>query len=199
MKKKGIAALLALAVLGVAGLMTLSSEEPVLLENDLLQAGEILLEDDFVPLSDLPAEGEEQPLDPYEGLDETQKELVDKVVELVNKARAEEGLEPVTLDPALRKAAQIRAKECVGTFSHTRPDGTVCSTVLQEVGIPRTYFGENVATGHKTAELVVERWLASEGHRANILNPAFTRMGVGMEKNVGNRYQGYAWAQLFIQ
>ena len=119
---------------------------------------------------------------------------------LVNAARAEAGAGPLTLNPDLRKAAQVRAAECVTTFSHTRPTGTSYKTAIAEAGVipPVGYLGENVATGHTTPQMVVERWLQSEGHKKNILNPNYTQIGIGLEKNSGNGYKGYSWAQLFV-
>ena len=124
---------------------------------------------------------------------------MNEVLELVNKARADAGLAALELDPALCGAAQVRAKECVGTFSHTRPDGTKYKTAISEAGVDSNYTGENVATGHTSARQVVDAWLRSEGHRANILNEKFTKLGVGFSPNTGNRYRGYAWSQLFVK
>jgi len=198
MKKRYAAIFLAAAVAVGAGI-NISEKKPVLLENEAAETDlgeEIFIDDGAVPMADLPSE---EPEDDYAGLDETQIEYVREVLELVNKARAEEGLAPLALEPALREAAQVRAAECVGTFSHTRPDGSRYSTAILEAGIEASYMGENVATGYKTPSQVVDGWLDSEGHRANILDPNYTKIGIGLEKNTGNRYKGYAWAQLFIK
>ena len=106
-------------------------------------------------------------------------------------------LEELELDPALCAAAQVRAEECVGSFSHTRPDGSSYRTALSEQGVEKSYVGENVATGYPDARRVGEGWMKSEGHRANILNASCCRIGIGLEENAGNRYRGYAWCQLF--
>ena len=84
-------------------------------------------------------------------------------------------------------------------FSHTRPDGTSYKTAISEAGVVSNYTGENVACGHSSAQQVVKAWLNSPGHKDNILNSNFTKIGVGLEKNVGNGYRGYAWAQLFVK
>ena len=79
------------------------------------------------------------------------------------------------------------------------PDGTPYKTAIAEAGVQSNYTGENVATGHTSPQQVVSRLLKSEGHRANIVNEKFTRIGIGLEKNVGNRYGGYSWSQLFVK
>lgn len=202
----GLTGLAAVALVFGMGILAPDSQ---LLENE--EEG-IFIEDEGVPRSDLPSRGvpgqteppaeepePETPADTWEGLDETQIAYVKEIVELVNEAREEAGLAPLTLDPALRSAAQVRAKECVSTFSHTRPNGTPYKTAIAEAGVESKYTGENVATGQKTAQKVMQSWMNSEGHRANILNENFTKIGVGLEPNVGNRYKGYAWAQLFAK
>ena len=93
----------------------------------------------------------------------------------------------------------VRAGECVSTFSHTRPNGTKYKTAIAEAGVVSNYTGENVASGYTSAKQVVSGWLNSEGHRANILNEKFTKLGVGFVANTGNRYKGFAWSQLFVR
>lgn len=209
MKGKYMISLLALLAAVFLGGTLLLEEQPALLPNDgaplPAETDTIVLPDDEVPLASLPddevplASLPEDAADPYEGLNDTQIKYVEEVLTLVNEARAQAGAAALTLDPDLRKAAQVRAGECVGTFSHTRPNGTSYKTAITEAGIQSGYTGENVATGHTSAKQVVDRWLQSEGHRANILNENFTKIGIGLEKNTGNRYGGYAWAQLFVK
>ena len=203
MKKKHIITLLAAILILVAGGSFLLKPSADLLENDTEEESDGFFDilDEDVPLSDLPMEETEEtePVDPYEGLDATQIKYVDEIVKLVNEARAKEGLQPLTLDPLLRKGAQVRAEECVKVFSHTRPDGTSYKTAISEAGVVSNYTGENVACGHSSAQQVVKAWLNSPGHRDNILNSNFTKIGVGLEKNVGNGYKGYSWSQLFVK
>lgn len=115
-----------------------------------------------------------------------------QVVALCNEQRAANGLGPLTEDAALDSRAQIRAGELITTFSHTRPDGSSCFTVIGDVSW--TTCGENIAAGYQTPQDVVNGWMNSEGHRANILNPAFTKIGVGY--CTGGSY-GTNWVQLF--
>lgn len=74
--------------------------------------------------------------------------------------------------------AQVRAVETKTLFSHTRPDGSSFSTALKEQGVSYRGAGENIAWGQKTSEQVMEGWMNSAGHRANILNEKYTSLGV---------------------
>lgn len=118
-----------------------------------------------------------------------------QVLELVNVERAKEGLGALALDETLQAAADLRARETGQVFSHTRPDGTKCFTVLEQFGIQCNTAGENIAAGYPTAAAVVDGWMNSEGHRANILSPSFHKLGVGLAE-VDDDY-GYYWTQLF--
>ncbi len=117
-----------------------------------------------------------------------------RVVELVNEERAKVGLKPLTIKENVTEAAQIRAVECTTMFSHTRPNGTSFVTALKEAGVSYRGAGENIAWGQKTPEAVMEAWMNSPGHRANILNEKYTTIGVGYYQNAaGVNY----WSQLF--
>lgn len=103
---------------------------------------------------------------------------------------------PLPAVPVTRMAAaQVRAVECEQSFSHTRPNGTSFSTALKEQGVSYRRAGENIAWGQRSPEEVVNAWMNSEGHRANIMNSNFTKIGVGYYQNAnGVKY----WSQLFI-
>lgn len=118
-----------------------------------------------------------------------------QVVELVNQQRVAYGLQPLTTTPQLMSAAQTRAVETVTLFSHTRPDGSSCFTILQPCGVVCTTAGENIAAGQTTPAEVVTAWMNSPGHRANILNGEFTHIGVGFYYQDGG-YDFY-WSQFF--
>lgn len=124
-----------------------------------------------------------------------ESEYVQQVALLVNKERASAGLSQVTLDETLTKAAMTRAKETVTSFSHTRPNGTSFSTVLSEHNISYRGAGENIAWGQKSPEEVMNGWMNSAGHRANILNANYKKIGVGYYKDASGRKY---WSQLFI-
>ena len=115
----------------------------------------------------------------------------------LNQIREKEGLPALILDEDLCKAADIRAAELVELFEHTRPDGRDCFSVLDDQGISYSIASENIAAGHASPEEVVEGWMNSEGHRANILNAEFTKMGISLCKVDSGYY--YYWAQLFTK
>ena len=118
-----------------------------------------------------------------------------QVVELVNAERAKAGLSPLSLHNGAADAALVRAQELKRSFSHTRPDGSNCNTALDQAGISYRGYGENIAYGQRSAEEVMQGWMNSSGHRANILNRSFTSIGVGHYKDSsGTDY----WCQLFL-
>ena len=121
-------------------------------------------------------------------------EYAQEVVRLVNIERERAGLAKLTMDATLSAAAQVRAQEIDVSFSHTRPDGTSCFTVLKEFGIGYRACGENIAKGSPSPARVVEGWMNSAGHRANILNANFTAIGVGVYADAAGTLH---WAQLF--
>jgi uncharacterized protein YkwD len=124
----------------------------------------------------------------------TESSFAEQVVKLVNQERAKNGLNPVTLDKTIEAAGLVRAKEIAVSFSHTRPNGSSFSTVLKEQGISYRGAGENIAMGYKTPEAVMEAWMNSDGHRANILNKNFTEIGVGHYQSEDGKNH---WTQLF--
>ena len=111
----------------------------------------------------------------------------------VNRNRSEYGLEPLVLAADLCYSADIRAREIVTVFSHTRPDGTPCYTAIQS---SYSMAAENIAGGLPTAAQTVEQWMNSPGHRANILNPELRELGVGYCYEEASEYKHY-WVQLF--
>lgn len=117
----------------------------------------------------------------------------EEVIELVNAERSAKKQHDLISDDTLNEIAAIRAKEIAEKFSHTRPDGTKCSSLLQENGIVNVYAGENIAAGHTSAEAVMNTWMNSEGHRKNILSGNYTRIGVGVYEVNGYTY----WVQVF--
>lgn len=115
------------------------------------------------------------------------------VLDLVNKEREARGLSPLHLSQELMQAAAIRAEEITQEFSHTRPNGESCTDMIDN---GRGSVGENIAAGVATPAAVVDMWMKSSGHRANILNPDYEELGVGYFKQDGSQYTHY-WVQLF--
>ena len=121
-----------------------------------------------------------------------------EAVKLLNELRAEVGLHSLKWNPnsKLQAAAKMRAQELEEVFSHTRPDGTSCFTVLGEFGIGYRVCAENIAYGTwLDAEGVIELWRNSPGHYANMTNSEINEVGLAAwHDDSGNVY----WVQLFI-
>ena len=153
--------------------------------------------DNSLPLPEFPIP--DQPGDTTPDQPETdgsQDAFANQVVKLVNEERAKAGLSPLSVNSKAANAAQTRAREIEKSFSHTRPDGSSFNTALTEAGVSFRGAGENIAYGQTTPQQVMEGWMNSSGHRANILNANYTSLGVGHYKNgAGVDY----WTQLFIQ
>ena len=115
-----------------------------------------------------------------------------EVLALVNAERARYHVRPLRLADDLNRYADIRAREIVKQFSHTRPNGQNGALI-----IPRgRYRGENLAAGASSPSAVVHQWMNSEGHRANILNAEYEELGVGYCFDDDGQYRHY-WVQLF--
>lgn len=96
----------------------------------------------------------------------------------INIYRSSYSLSDLSEDSQLNHAAAVRCNELLASMSHTRPDGRSCSTVYAELGIYPSAWGENLAAGYCTSAGTASDWMSSDGHRANILNPNFTKCGV---------------------
>ena len=98
---------------------------------------------------------------------------------------------------ALLQAAGLRAEEIVSLFSHTRPDGSSCFTVLADFSVSYRAAGENIAkatTGYRSPAQVIAMWMGSDGHRKNLLSTSFSSMGIGYVDENGYEH----FVQLFI-
>ena len=115
-----------------------------------------------------------------------------QVVKIVNDERAKHKLAPLQIDESLMKSCDIRTKEIVTKFSHDRPNGASCFSVIE---IQYSAAGENIAKGQNNAEVVMNSWMNSEGHRKNILSENYTHIGVGCFENDNILH----WVQLFIR
>lgn len=121
---------------------------------------------------------------------------VDEVVALTNGERARAGLAPLAGDPPLARAAQAHCADMVARdfYDHTSPDGAQPWDRAAAAGSRRRTVGENIACGQRSPAEVVDGWMNSPGHRANILKPEFTHIGVGF---TGGGRAGTYWAQVF--
>ena len=123
----------------------------------------------------------------------TYTDLINEVYEITNNYRSLVGVSSLTLDSSLVEAASIRAKELSDSFSHTRPNGSSCFTVLSELGISYGTAGENIAAGYSSSQSVMEGWRSSSGHYQNIISSKFKKIGIGV--NIIN--DQYYWVQIF--
>ena len=123
----------------------------------------------------------------------TYTDLINEVYEITNNYRSLVGVSSLTLDSSLVEAASIRAKELSDSFSHTRPNGSSCFTVLSELGISYGTAGENIAAGYSSSQSVMEGWHSSSGHYQNIISSKFKKIGIGV--NIINNQ--YYWVQIF--
>lgn len=123
----------------------------------------------------------------------TYTDLINEVYEITNNYRSLVGVSSLTLDSSLVEAASIRAKELSDSFSHTRPNGSSCFTVLSELGISYGTAGENIAAGYSSSQSVMEGWRFSSGHYQNIISSKFKKIGIGV--NIVNNQ--YYWVQIF--
>lgn len=117
-----------------------------------------------------------------------------EVVRLVNAERAKYSLSPLTLDWELARVARFKSKDMHdrGYFSHRSPTYGSPFEMMKAFGLSYRTAGENIARGQRSAAEVVNAWMASSGHRANILNASFTKIGVGYVSD------GNYWTQMFI-
>ncbi|MCX5528283.1 CAP domain-containing protein [Streptomyces bobili] len=131
------------------------------------------------------------PLTPA-GLAGTEAEVIDRT----NRERARAGLRPLAADPLLATAARAYSDDMAARsfYSHTSPEGSQPWDRAAAAGSARRTIGENIACGQRSPSEVVEGWMNSPGHRANILKPAFTHIGVGF---AGGGPSATYWTQLF--
>lgn len=118
------------------------------------------------------------------------------VLSLVNAERQKQGLSSLTLSSKLTAVANEKARDMAvnNYFSHTSPTYGSPFQMLQQYGIQYRTAGENIAAGQRTPQEVMNSWMNSSGHRANILNSSYTEIGIGYY--AGGSY-GTEWVQLF--
>ncbi|MEH7150025.1 serine protease [Bacillus thuringiensis] len=145
------------------------------------------------PETQKPAEqkpAEQKPAEEAKSLSEFEQ----RVVELTNAERAKQGLPALKIDTELSKVARIKSEDMQKNnyFDHNSPTYGSPFDMMKKFGISYTSAGENIAQGQRTPEEVVQAWMNSAGHRANILNNGFTHIGVGYVES------GNYWTQQFI-
>lgn len=127
-------------------------------------------------------------------LESTVSSYESKVIRLVNEIRQQNGLRPLAANWELSRVARYKSQDMRdnGYFSHNSPTYGTPFQMLSAFGLSYRTAGENIAKGYASPQAVVNGWMNSSGHRANILNASYTQIGVGYVP--GGNY----WTQLFI-
>lgn len=117
-----------------------------------------------------------------------------EVIRLVNEIRVKNGLNPLRANWELSRVARYKSQDMADNryFSHTSPTYGSPFQMINAFGLSFQTAGENIAYGQASAQAVVDSWMNSSGHRANILNASYTQIGVGYAAN------GRYWTQMFI-
>ncbi len=162
-----------IAVKYEVGLSEMKRANPQISNPDLIYPGQVL----NIPLTDSSVLAYEK-----------------EVVRLVNEERVKNGLRELTYDWELSRVARIKSQDMRDNryFSHTSPTYGSPFNMMRSFGITYRSAGENIAKGQATPAAVVNAWMNSSGHRANILSPSFTHIGVGYVAD------GKYWTQMFI-
>lgn len=162
-----------IAVQYQVGISELIRANPQIADPNLIYPGQILT----VPEADASASAYEK-----------------EVVRLVNEQRTQNGLPPLAEDWELSRVARYKSQDMADRhyFSHTSPTYGSPFQMMRDFGLSYRTAGENIAYGQRTPQEVVNAWMNSSGHRANILNASFSRIGVGYVA------QGRYWTQMFI-
>ena len=200
MKKKILCALTFLAIVSLFSVSALAAETYTVVAGDSLWKIAVKYE---VGLSELKAANPQiaNPNLIYPGQkltvptgDQAATAYEKEVVRLVNEIRAQNGLKPLTYDWQLARVARYKSQDMKNNryFAHTSPVYGTPAQMIKSFGISYRSMGENIARGQKTPQAVVDGWMNSSGHRANILSRSFTHIGVGYEA------AGSYWTQLFI-
>lgn len=162
-----------IAVRHEVGLSEIKAENPQIANPDLIYPGQVLT----IPTTDKAAVSDER-----------------EVIRLVNEIRVQNGLRELTYNWELCRVARYKSQDMRdgGYFSHTSPTYGSPFEMMKAFGLSYRSAGENIARGQRTPQEVVNAWMNSPGHRANILNASFTEIGVGYVAD------GRYWTQMFI-
>ncbi len=127
-------------------------------------------------------------------LDSSVLDYENEVIRLVNEIRVKNGLNALEADWELSRVARYKSQDMKDNnyFSHTSPVYGSPFEMIKNFGLSYKSAGENIAKGQTTPQAVVNAWMNSSGHRANILNKSYTKIGVGYVKS------GNYWTQMFI-
>lgn len=126
------------------------------------------------------------------------KTLEAEVIRLVNVERSKKGLQALTADWEISRVARYKSQDMINKkyFSHTSPTFGSPFKMLESFGIRFSSAGENIAYGQQTPLAVMNSWMNSAGHKANILSPSYTHIGVGLAKSSSGVCY---WTQMFTK
>ena len=127
-------------------------------------------------------------------LDSTVTSYKAEVIRLVNEIRQQNGLRPLTANWELSRVARYKSQDMAdrGYFAHNSPTYGSPGQMIKAFGLSYRTAGENIAKGYASPQAVVNGWMNSSGHRANILNASYTQIGVGYVARSNH------WTQMFI-
>ena len=119
-----------------------------------------------------------------------------QLIDLINAERVRLGLSPLTISPVLMQVAEAHSQDMVNRnfFDHVNPDGQDPSDRLDEAGYDWWACGENIGGGYTTPQAMFDGWMKSPGHKANMLDPDFTEIGLGY---VTGGYYHHYWTAVF--
>lgn len=135
---------------------------------------------------------------PSECLPDKDNAFESELIRLINKERQQAGLAPLIEQAQLTMAARLHSQDmaCNDYFSHDSPStGSLVDRITAQ-GYSYSSLGENIAAGYTSPADVVASWMNSSGHRANILEPGFTQIGIGYAYWETSEYGGY-WTAVF--
>ena len=114
-----------------------------------------------------------------------------KILELMNQKRSEAGIKPLAIDNTLVQVARYKSNDMIQNnfFDHANPDGTKWTNWLRTIGYKYTTSGENIAYNTSDAVQLFDQWWNSPGHRANMMNASYTKVGIGVIYGNG-KYMG---------
>ena len=196
-----------IVIIGVLIFMVIGSYRNIINQNKVISTNTYIDKDNEIVNSNLEKEEvtdienkyyediSKEDINEYKNIqsENTYTDLINEVYEITNNYRSLVGVPSLTLDFSLVEAASIRVKELSDSFSHTRPKGSSCFTVLSELGISYGTAGENIAAGYSSPQSVMEGWRSSSGHYQNIISSKFKKIGIGV--NIVNNQ--YYWVQIF--
>ncbi|MCK9470897.1 MAG: CAP domain-containing protein [Bacilli bacterium] len=128
----------------------------------------------------------------------TYRDMEQEIIRLVNQERQNRGLSPLSENWEISRVARIKSQDMIdyNYFSHNSPVYGTPFKMLSDFGIKFTQAAENIASGQTSAQQVMNSWMNSSGHRANILNSNFNQIGVGVARASNGTYY---FTQIFIR